>query len=467
MVRVLVLIPSMVAIAAAPPERAPVPANDVLKKVETDVRALYRTEYAKKAAADLKALAAKLFQLGLETRGDPVSRYVLFREAKDLAAKAADPVLVLKAITQLGAEFQIDELAMKADSLEAAGRAAAIPSAQRAVVVAALSTADEAVRVDRYEEAIRLSTLAARAAPKSKDEPLLKKAVAQEKEIREIAVVFELMKPSEAKLKINPKDEEAARAVGRFRCLLKGDWETGLPLLAQSADGKLKDVSRQDLASPKIADERRALADGYWELADGEKGAAATQLRRRACHYYRLALPDLGGLAQEKAKRRLDEFEPLGPWDHLDIGSAEVIDDFIRMPAGCMIRTKEEFTGPVEMRIVVRTPANDIRLHGPTGSCVIFNWGDNPQELRLTRPDGKNDVWESGSLMRSPMKPLKLDTWYTLKWRLTGSEFTVSVDDKVVFSEKGKYSLSAKAPMRFTVVPNSVDVKSFTARSVK
>ena len=78
-----------------------------------------------------------------------------------------------------------------------------------------------------------------------------------------------------------------------------------------------------------------------------------------------------------------------------------------------MIRTKEEFTGPVEMRIVVRTPANDIRLHGPTGSCVIFNWGDNPQELRLTRPDGKNDVWESGSLMRSPMKPLKLDTWYT------------------------------------------------------
>ena len=465
-VAVFVLISCTFAIEAAPPERVPVPADDVQKKVETDVRALYRTEYSKKSAADLKALAAKLFQLGLETKGDPASRFVLFREAKDLAAKAADPVQMLKAITQLGTEFQVDELALKTDSLETAGRAAAIPSAQRAVAVAALSTTDEAVRVDRYDEAVRLSALAARAAPKSKDEPLLKKAGAREKEIREIAVGYELMKPSEAKLKIDPKNDAAARVVGRFRCLLKGDWEAGLPLLAQSADGKLKEVIRQDLASPKLAEERRAVADGYWELSDGEKGTVARQLRLRACHFYRLALPDLGGLALERAKRRVDEFEPPGPWDHLDIGNAEVIDDFIRMSPS-MIQTKESFTGPVEMRVVVRLPANDIRLAGPSGSSVIFNWGDNPQELRLHRPDGNTNEEKLGSLMKAPIQALKFNTWYKLRWRLTASECTVWVDEKIVLSEKGKYTLTSKEPMRFFAIPAGVDVKSFTVRSVK
>lgn len=465
-IAVLNLVSCAVAMEAAPPERVPVPADDVQKKVETDVRTLYRTEYTKKTAADLKALAAKLLQLGLETKGDPASRYVLFREANDLAAKAADPVLALKAITQLGTEFQVDELALKIDSLETAGKAAAIPSAQRAVAVAALSTTDEAVRVDRYGEAVRLSVLAARAAPKSKEESLLKKAVAQEKEIREIAVAFELMKPSEAKLKIDPNDEEAARAVGRFRCLLKGDWEGGLPLLAQSADGKLKEVIRQDLASPKIADERRALADGYWELADGEKGAAARQLRRRACHFYRLAFDDLGGLAKERAKRRLDEIEPSRPWDHLDIGDAELIDDFLRMSPS-MILTKELFTGPVEMRVVVRFPANDIRLAGPSGSSVIFNWGDNPQELQLHRPDGNTKDEKIGSLMKAPAQALKFNIWYTLRWRLTASEYTVWVDEKIVFSEKRKYTLTSKEPIRLFAIPAGVDVKSFTARSVK
>ena len=50
---------------------------------------------------------------------------------------------------------------------------------------------------------------------------------------------------------------------------------------------------------------------------------------------------------------------------------------------------------------------------------------------------------------------------------MTASEFTVWVDEKVVFTEKGKYNLSAKAPMMIGAAANTVEVKSFTVRSLK
>ncbi len=87
-----------------------------------------------------------------------------------------------------------------------------------------------------------------------------------------------------------------------------------------------------------------------------------------------------------------------------------------------MIQTKESFAGPFEMRIVVRLPANDIRLAGPSGSSVIFNWGDKPQELRVHRPDGNTDEARLGSIVGVPTQPLKLNAWHTLRWKLTATE---------------------------------------------
>lgn len=450
----------------AEPKKLPVPDADDQRKAQTDIRTLYKADYAKKTAADLQRLAAKLVQLALETKGDATARFVLLSEAREVAGKAADPGLAIKAVALQASEFQVDEIALKAKALEVAGAAATVPACHRAVTTISLAVTDEAVRLDRFPEAARLASLAYRSAAKTKDAGLAKKASARESEIREIAVNFELLKPAEARLKVDPKDDAAARSVGRFRCLLKGDWESGLPLLAQGAQGVLKDLAKQDLASPKTGEERRALADAYWEFAGQEKGTQALQLKRRACHYYRLALPELGGLALDRTKRRLEEYDPPGPWDHLDIGAAEQIDEFIRMPAG-EIHTKQSFSGPIEIRLVVRIPANDIRLHGPSGSCVIFNWGDNPSELRLTRPDGQSDKWESGSLMRSPVKPLKLDTWASIRWKLTASEFSVWIDDKPVFSEKGKYTLTEKAPIRLSTIPNGVEVKTLSVKAVK
>ena len=55
-----------------------------------------------------------------------------------------------------------------------------------------------------------------------------------------------------------------------------------------------------------------------------------------------------------------------------------------------------------------------------------------------------------------------------LRESMTATEFTVWNDDKIVFTEKGKYNLSAKAPIMIGAAGKyTADVKSFTVRSLK
>ena len=50
-----------------------------------------------------------------------------------------------------------------------------------------------------------------------------------------------------AQLKANPGDTAAHLALGRYFCLVKGDWEAGLPHLAQGDDPDLKALAEEDL----------------------------------------------------------------------------------------------------------------------------------------------------------------------------------------------------------------------------
>jgi len=124
-------------------------------------------------------------------------------------------------------------------------------------------------------------------------------------------------------LKKTPDDAQANEAVGRYYSLVQGDWVRGLPRLAKAADARLKQVAQTDLAHPQEAAKQAALADGWWEVAGNEKGPARGQFRRRAAHWYKLALPGLTGEAKESAELRLREAgDPTAP----AVATAEVPD---------------------------------------------------------------------------------------------------------------------------------------------
>ena len=92
--------------------------------------------------------------------------------------------------------------------------------------------------------------------------------------------------------------------MGKYRCFFKEQWETGLPLLAQSSDEALSGASKMDLASPKDPAEQLRVADQWWDLAEAQQGTEQSALRRHAAYWYGQAVRKLNGLAREKAEKR-------------------------------------------------------------------------------------------------------------------------------------------------------------------
>jgi hypothetical protein len=147
-------------------------------------------------------------------------------------------------------------------------------------------------------------------------------------------------------------------------------------------------------------------------------------------------------------------------WRFMDIETATLKDDYVQIPKGALITTKKEYSGAVEMVVVARTEAENIRLYGYRGSGVIFNWEVNPRELRVNRPDGESDRRESGSIATAQVAPLRPNTWYRLRWRITPVGTQVYVNDHLVFSELRANDLSTKGTFAIAAPTSKVDVKA-------
>jgi hypothetical protein len=260
---------------------------------------------AKEPEAQAK-LAANLLQQGKESRDDAANRYVLFREARLLAARAGDANLALLAVEETVRDFDVNSLDLKAATLALVADNVTTKEAGKAVVDLVLPLIDEAREADNYDAAFAFGKVAETAARKSK---VLALVTAVQKRNEETAAVhkgFARLQAFVDRLKADPKDAEANLELGKYYALFKGRWEKALPLLAMGNDEPLKALSTRDLARPKEATDQLALADGWWEAAASAKDPAQLQLQRRALYWYEQAVSNLAGLNRTKALKRID-----------------------------------------------------------------------------------------------------------------------------------------------------------------
>jgi hypothetical protein len=165
-------------------------------------------------------------------------------------------------------------------------------------------------------------------------------------------------------------------------------------------------------------------------------------------------------------EKDLSEFRKAAYWPLLDLAKVEVKEGFFRIPPNTLVTTKKSYKGAVEITVVAKTEAENIRLHAHRGATVIFNWEINPAELRVCRPDGQEEILESGSLATAKVAPLKPNTYYTLKWLLTSQGMAIAVNGQVVFAEKKDYNLEGETKIAIGVVKSKVDVKEFKVMRV-
>jgi hypothetical protein len=303
------------AIGADAPDK--VPDAKAQGKAEKIVKDLFKDDYVKRKPAERLALARKLFQQGVDTSDDPPTRYVLFREAMNLAADAGSLAEGLNAVEELARWFEIAEPALKTDFFEKLSTLLKAPAENRELAQEALLAARDAIRSDQFDVADRALKVAGSAAQKAQNVTLLGRVRARVNEVSTLRQESQKVRPALEVLAKNPKDPEANLTAGKYYAFLKGDWDKGLPLLAQGADAMLKSQAARDLAMPATALDQMQAGDGWYDLAASQGTAARAQLQLQAHHWYTLAAPGLTGLSKAKVDKRLAELEKVVD-GHLD-----------------------------------------------------------------------------------------------------------------------------------------------------
>jgi uncharacterized protein (TIGR03067 family) len=278
------------------------------------VKDLYKQDYAEaqdNPAARVK-LAATLLKQAKDTKDEPAARFVLLREARDLAAQGGDLSLANEAIEETNAHFAVNPAELKAAAILAA---APVVSADKgkAVVELTLEVLSEVLQQDNLDTAHKLLKAATELANRSKSLGLLTRIEKRRAEVQAVEKALAQVKEYAEALKKNPEDAKANLEMGKYLCLLRGNWDRGLPLLAKGSDADLKDLAKKDLAKPKSSKAQVALGDAWWERCEAEKDPAKLHLQARAVHWYEQALPDLSGIAKVKLAKRVEEYNGRAP----------------------------------------------------------------------------------------------------------------------------------------------------------
>jgi hypothetical protein len=310
----------LLALAAPAPAQEPgkklaPPSAQAQKNAETLIRSVFKDEYARKTPEGQQALAKKLIQQARETNVDPVARYVLFREAIDLASRSGDFLRALEAGDLLADLYEVDKLSLKVQALVDGSSALKSPEAAKSFAETCMSVVEAAMAADRPDDAKALAGKAEAAAKAAKDPGLVTRVQKQKREVESLAAEVQKGKAAETTLKTTPDDPAANLAFGKY-LLAKGAADRALAHLAKGSDPGFKAAAEADLAAAKdpLAQAQAQAGNAWWDLAEKEPaGPTRKALQERARGCYEAAISQMTGLARAAIEKRLDALDRVGP----------------------------------------------------------------------------------------------------------------------------------------------------------
>ncbi|MCY2990540.1 MAG: hypothetical protein NTY19_22080 [Planctomycetota bacterium] len=368
------------------PAKKPVPDSTALAQATKLIKEVYGDDFSKAKSADQKvALAKKMLQKAGETRNDPNAMYALLNVSKDIAVLAGNTDTAFAATDAMSQSFEVKPLELKKDVLMATSKKARLPAEHGAIAKQSLTLMEAAVAADNYDLAAQVGQLGlaeARLAPKSL---MIQPILARLRETKGLADAYESMQKAAAVLEQTPTDPGANLAVGKYLCLVKGNWQKGISKLALGNDEKLKALANKELQGVSDADGQVALGDGWWDLASTSGSAGQKQLRARACYWYQKALPGLTGLVKDKVEKRIQQLpmpsvglatRPSAVSQSQQIDLLSLLPDSERGNQGFSLTDKDKLLFPYE-------PPAEYDLE------FTFTRGDGPD---ANRKSGRGDV---------------------------------------------------------------------------
>ncbi len=259
------------------------------------------------------AVAHKLLDQGVATTDDTTGRFVLLQMAADMAAANGDIDTAWRAIEQTQSEFQVDGLALKVQAMSTAVDGVRNRELQLLLLRKIDELLGKALAEDRFDLAKRIAELNLAAARNLREPSIIRQANSVVSEVEIIEREHVAVQGAVGTLNKSPADANANLAVGRFNCFLKGDWDSGLPMLALSNDVLLKSLAEKELAAPSDVSEQLNIADEWWTLGQGETGRSKQNILLHSKLWYEQAVPNLSGLNKARVQKRLTELDSLNP----------------------------------------------------------------------------------------------------------------------------------------------------------
>jgi hypothetical protein len=288
-----------------------VPDTQSIDKAKAFIKRTYSEEYAAARTPQQRAaLAARLLREGVQTKDNPPARYVLLCEARDLAARSGDATTACRSIEHLARHYGVAPGEMALSALSEVSRTALTSAAYEALARCAMAAVDQAILRDEYDLASRHAALSLSAAERSKKITLIDEAQDKVREVTWAKSEHDRAKAALDTLGARPDDRDAKSAAGKFRCLVKGDWERGLAMLLEGADVAYRNLAAADLAAINADPSAQArTGDQWWEHGDTLPARARSCCRARAAHWYRRCVSKLSGVTKTSVEKRLEGLE--------------------------------------------------------------------------------------------------------------------------------------------------------------
>ncbi len=304
----------------APTERQnrPLPSEESLRTARTRIDEIYADQLAVVKARDVhpdrqrqhvSRLGGEMLRKSAELLQDDAGAYALQLTATENAIKAGDFDLMIRAVDEQIRTFDVRAYDRNLAALEAFGRANARDGIDRrsatALIGRLVPIVTDAIRRDDFEDAekavaiaVALTKSSSRTTPTSTLRSGLRRRGEDAGQIlvrlRSLLSTtkkqFESVRQQLADYRRDPDNVDAANAVGRYLCFIKGDWQTGLPLLTEGGSSRLREVAERDSAGATDPTSQAALGDLWYELGQQAKEGPYRQgSHDRAMHWYAIA----------------------------------------------------------------------------------------------------------------------------------------------------------------------------------
>jgi hypothetical protein len=303
--------------------RLPVPEPADEASQRQSIRNQYSDQYASSNDRPSQiALARLLWQASL-TAQTPAEGYAMLCEARDITARAEDLVTAFRIAGMMSDKYALTtNRARTAVFVSAADgiQGSAETDSYFKFLTAAI---DQALMTDDFDSARRMiETGSATLSAQQADfwaEPLSIRSA----DLKNQQSAFSSLKPAVDRYRQDPTDPDANLVIGKYECLVKGDWKTGLPMLEHGSDEFLQKAASIELTEPKNLERERAehwltgkpqikVADS-WDSLEGIAPEYQAQLRLHVYDWYLRGLPFIPESEFETRSRVEDQLEKLLP----------------------------------------------------------------------------------------------------------------------------------------------------------